>query len=482
MVNRPPNDPRYAPLQTQPKRPRPLDGEQIYVNEGQFLNQGHYENAEQVHHQIDQDLNSPYPPSQPDYGAVQPQAADHHGSGQRQSQAQGHGQAQGQGQAQGHGQAQGQGHLRQEFVQGSEYQQPPSDQNPPFASPQAHALGEQVIEDENPKSGVGSIATFGNSLANKNRAPSKLSPIIPRDSIIGKSILFIIVAMCFLASLSIVFLLLVQSSVDGWTSDIGKQATVQILPSPERDVDADIATALKIIRATNGIALAEPLTKNETAKLLEPWIGDGIIGQDANNNDISILDELPIPALIALEFIAGHNVDLNLLDVALKSAIPGASVDDHKKWLSHLSSIGNILKISAFAVLALVIGITITIIVFATDAALNSNKTSIEILFLVGAEEGFITKEVRYHFLWLGLKAGVFGAFICIAFILLLGLVVNIIYAAQFDNLAAARILFGQVTLSPYQYLYLLLVPLFTTIIAGITVHLSARKIINTLH
>ncbi|NRA89055.1 MAG: hypothetical protein HRU28_17095, partial [Rhizobiales bacterium] len=312
--------------------------------------------------------------------------------------------------------------------------------------------------------------------------PSKLSPIIPRDTIIGKSILFIIIAMCFLAGLAIVSLLLVQSSVDGWTRDIGKQATVQIIPSPERNSDDDMKTALEIIRATKGIAQAEPLTKNETAKLLEPWIGDGIIGQDLEGNEISILDELPIPAIIAIEFSATESVNLNQLNAALKSAVPGSSVDDHKRWLSHLSSIGNILKISAYAVLFLVAGITVTIIIFATDAALNSNKISIEILFLVGAEESFITKEVRHHFLMMGLKAGVIGALICMAFILLLGLMINIIYASQFDNLAAARILFGQIALSPYQYLYLIIVPIFATLISGITVHLTTKKIINQMH
>lgn len=406
--------------------------EQVYVNDGQYLNQGYYEDplpsAEQV---------QPYDENIEQYDD-------------------------------------GHGYLRPEFVQGNEYQQ-------------YHEIESDEVEapneiEEVAVAGVGAITTFGNQEAPVANTPRPLSPIIPRDTIIGKSILFIIIAMCFLASLSIVALLLVQSSVDSWTADIGKQATVQIIPNPERDIDADIATALQIIRATSGVMQAEPLTKNETGKLLEPWIGDGIIGNDADGNAISILDELPIPALIALEFDPNQTVDLNLLDISLKAAIPGISVDDHKKWLSHLSSIGNILKISAFAVLFLVIGITVTIIIFATDAALNSNKSSIEILFLVGAEESFITKEVRQHFLWLGLKAGAIGAIICIAFILLLGLLINIIYAAQFDNLAAARILFGQITLSPYQYLYLILVPTFTTIIAGVTVHMAARKIINRMH
>lgn len=445
MVNRPPkNNPYDAPAHA-PNHPSQHD--QRYINDGQYLNQGYYEDvpSEQDAHNQDQEHTEQDQYIEPSF---EPGLAPNPDSNQ--------------------------GYLRPEFVQGHEYQQ--YHETDPALETEAH------FTDEDPEQSVGTITTFGNQDPPAPKAPSKLSPIIPRGTIIGKSILFIIIAMCFLASLSIVSLLLVQSSVDGWTADIGKQATVQIIPSPERNLEADIATALNIIRATNGITRAESLTKNETGKLLEPWIGDGIIGKDADNNDISILDELPIPALIALEFDTKQTVDLNLLDISLKAAIPNISVDDHKKWLSHLSSIGNILKISAFAVLSLVIGITITIIIFATDAALNSNKGSIEILFLVGAEESFITKEVRYHFLWLGLKAGIIGAAICIAFILLLGLFINIVYAAQFDNIAAARILFGQITLSPYQYLYLLFVPIFATIISGTTVHIEAKKIINRMH
>lgn len=470
MVNRPPHnghDARFDdrddrdkqreldPRQDRRQNPR---ADQRYVNDGQFLSQGYYEEVAQPTYGE--------PPhdefAEPEFN--QNELSGDEFSGAEYTEAENH---------------EASGYLRPEFVQGNEYQQyhevsggilNPSEPDP-----------NQVVEDA-PAQVVGAITTFGNQEKPVVNTPNKLSPIIPRDTIIGKSILFIIIAMCFLASLSIVSLLLVQSSVDGWTADIGKQATVQIISNPERDVDADVATALEIIRATSGVAQAEALTKNETGKLLEPWIGDGIIGKDADNNDISILDELPIPALIAIEFESDQVVNLKLLDISLKAAIPGISVDNHKKWLSHLSSIGSILKVSAFAVLFLVIGITISIIVFATDAALNSNKSSIEILFLVGAEESFITKEVRYHFLWLGLKAGAIGAAICIAFILLIGLLINIIYAAQFDNLAAARILFGQITLSPYQYLYLLLVPIFATIIAGATVHLSAQKIINKMH
>ncbi|MBL1240208.1 MAG: hypothetical protein COB13_000015 [OCS116 cluster bacterium] len=455
MANRPPHNGHDMPLDDQDRgreadrrqdRRQDQQQDRRYVNDGQYLNQGYYEDtAQPIYEDAPVDEFNPH-----EAEFVEPALEDHEASG----------------------------YLRPEFVQGNEYQQYHETNIgilPEEADPN------QVIEEEAVQ-GVGAIATFGSQEKPVSNGPDKLSPIIPRDTIIGKSILFIIIAMCFLASLSIVSLLLVQSSVDGWTADIGRQATVQIIPNPERDVDADVATALEIIRATNGVAQAEALTKNETGKLLEPWIGDGIIGKDADDNDISILDELPIPALIAIEFVPDQVVNLNLLDISLKAAIPGISVDDHKKWLSHLSSIGSILKISAFAVLFLVIGITVTIIVFATDAALNSNKSSIEILFLVGAEESFITKEVRYHFLWLGLKAGAIGALICIGFILLVGLLINIIYASQFDNLAAARILFGQITLSPYQYIYLLLVPIFATLISGFTVHLAAKRIINRMH
>lgn len=446
MVNKPPKDYPYEPQDDASARqgdphaaPLSQPISQRYVNDGQFLNQGYYEEAAPV------DVEPSVQQGEYEYDYVDSDLVDENA-----------------------------GYLRPEFVQGNEYQH--------YHDETIEEIEAQPAEDIVEAGAVGAITTFGNQEAPIANAPTSLSPIIPRGTIIGKSILAIIIAMCFLASLAIVSLILVQSSVDGWTADIGRQATVQIIPSPERDLDSDIQTALQIIRATSGIAQAEPLTKNETGKLLEPWIGDGVIGKDADNNDISILDELPIPALIAIEFSPDTVADLNLLDISLKAAVPGISVDDHKKWLSHLSSIGNILKIAAFAVLLLVIGITVTIIIFATDAALNSNKSSIEILFLVGAEESFITKEVRHHFLLLGLKAGVIGAAICVLFILALGLLINLIYAAQFDNLAAARILFGQITLSPYQYLYLLLVPLFATAIAGVTVHLSAKRIINKMH
>ena len=229
MVNRPPHNGQDVPFDDQDaprQQDRHMSQDRRYVNDGQYLNQGYYEEAAQVNY-VDEPLD--------EYAEPEFTAPENH---------------------------EGTGYLRPEFVQGNEYQQY-HETSAGVLSPEEPDPN-QVIEDV-AEQGVGAITTFGNQDAPITHVPDKLSPIIPRDTIIGKSILFIIIAMCFLASLSIVSLLLVQSSVDGWTADIGKQATVQIIPDPERDVDADVATALEIIRATSGVAQAEALTKMKQA-------------------------------------------------------------------------------------------------------------------------------------------------------------------------------------------------------------------------
>src|SRR5258707_12830445 len=111
-----------------------------------------------------------------------------------------------------------------------------------------------------------------------------LSPIVPRGSIAGRALVGVVAIMTFRASMTTGAVLLVSASAAEWQSEVASEITIQVRPSPGRDIDRDAAAVAEALRAQPGIAEIRPFTKDEAAQLLEPWLGTGLS-----------LDELPVP-------------------------------------------------------------------------------------------------------------------------------------------------------------------------------------------
>ena len=71
------------------------------------------------------------------------------------------------------------------------------------------------------------------------------------------------------------------------------------MPAPGRDLDATVDKAAAVARAFPGIGEVRVYSKEESAKLLEPWLGSGLT-----------LDKLPVPRLIVMKIAAGAAPDL----------------------------------------------------------------------------------------------------------------------------------------------------------------------------
>ena len=102
------------------------------------------------------------------------------------------------------------------------------------------------------------------------------APIVPKDSIAGRSLTAVVAIMTFLASLTTGVAMLVVSAASDWQSEVSREVTIQVRPVPGRNIDADVRAASDIARATPGIADIGAFTKEESARLVEPWLGSGL--------------------------------------------------------------------------------------------------------------------------------------------------------------------------------------------------------------
>jgi cell division transport system permease protein len=224
------------------------------------------------------------------------------------------------------------------------------------------------------------------------------SPIVPRASISGRALVAVVAIMTFLASITTGAVLLVSASATEWQSDIASEITVQVRPQAGRNLDRDVASVVEAVRAQPGIVEAKPFSKEESASLLEPWLGSGLA-----------LDELTVPRLIVARVGPGAALDLAGLRGRVTQAAPNASVDDHRAWIERMRSMSGATVAAGLGILALVIVATIISVSFATRGAMAANRPIVEVLHFVGAGDRYIADRFFRHFLLLGLEGGVIG-------------------------------------------------------------------------
>ncbi len=225
-----------------------------------------------------------------------------------------------------------------------------------------------------------------------------LSPIVPRASIAGRALVAVVAIMTFLASITTGAVLLVSASAAEWQSEVASEITIQVRPVAGRDLERDAAAAAEAMRSQPGIVEVKPFSKDESAKLLEPWLGSGLS-----------LDDLPVPRVIVARLQPGTVLDLAALRARVTQAAPSASVDDHRAWIERMRSMTGATVLAGIGILALVIIATIISVSFATRGAMAANRPIVEVLHFVGAGDTYIANRFLRHFLRLGLEGGVIG-------------------------------------------------------------------------
>ena len=235
--------------------------------------------------------------------------------------------------------------------------------------------------------------------------------VMPAAGATGMSLMLVVAAMCFLASLALGAALSVGGKAREWTNDLSGSLTVEIKPSREMEPEEQVDAVLGVLSRTKGVLSATPLSLDDTAALLEPWLGGEVLAGD-----------LPLPRLVDIAIDGDAPPDLSALAIDIAAAAPGAALATHRQWRSEIVSAARSAEWLAYGVLALVAATTIAIVVFATRAGLSANRDVVEVLHLIGARDGFIASEVQRHFLHLGFRGGLIGAGLGAGAFLMLGL------------------------------------------------------------
>ncbi len=291
------------------------------------------------------------------------------------------------------------------------------------------------------------------------------TPIVPKSSIAGHALVAVVAIMTFLASLTLGAVILVHAQAGEWESDVAREMTIQVRPMRGRNLDADVARAADIARNVAGIDSVRIYSKEESAALLEPWLGSGLRVED-----------LPVPRIIVLRIGSAPQPDLQQMRTLLKEQAPSASLDDHRGWIDRMRTMSQTAVMGGIAILILVFVATVLSVTFATRGAMAANRPIIEVLHFIGAKDSYIAWNFQQHFLWLGLKGGAIGGGAAIVLFVVAGLLSDrLLGTAGGDQVSA---LFGSFSLGFAGYFAVIFLVI---LVAAVTAWASRRTVTQTL-
>lgn len=288
----------------------------------------------------------------------------------------------------------------------------------------------------------------------------RTEPLLPDAGAAGGPLTAVIAVMSFLAALALASFLFIAAAANEWTGELQRGLTIQIKGPDAETIETQTEEALRILHTTEGVLEARALSTEESAKLLEPWLGKGNIG-----------DYLNIPALIEVRVDETLRRDLSLLRTRLEAAAPGAVLDDHGGWRKRLSAAAGSGQSIAFAIFLLILAAACAISIFAARAGLAANREIVSILHLVGATDAFVANQVQRRFLVLALRGSIAGLLLAV---LALGLTSLFLRAS-----GGSGGFLPELTLGPVFFSALLAVPIALCLVTAATARLAVLKTLS---
>jgi cell division transport system permease protein len=302
----------------------------------------------------------------------------------------------------------------------------------------------------------------------RNERKSTNTPVVPPDSVTGRSLTLVISIMCFLACLTAGTVYMINESASAWLKDIASEVTVQVEPRDDVDTEKTVTDVQSFIERQPGIARARALSLDDSAKLLEPWLGQS----DA-------LKALPLPRLIAIEIDRGAPPDIDALRTELGKQFQGVTLDDHRHWQAQIRTVTRSFALGGLGILLLVAAATTAIIISATRSSMASNREIVEVLHFVGATDRYIAREFEKHFLRLGIRAGLVGAVCAMAVFLSMSAIMGLLGGGDV-TVAEMHRLVGSGGLDLAGYVMLGLVVIIIAALCMLTSRFGVFRILNS--
>jgi cell division transport system permease protein len=220
---------------------------------------------------------------------------------------------------------------------------------------------------------------------------------------------WMVAPMVFLSAVALAAAFILHDLIKSWDRDVSGTLTVEVAVADGDAADAAepsrqrVERVLGLLRETPGIAEAHALSQEQLIALLTPWLGTS-----------DVLKDLPLPALIDVTVKSDAELDLAELSRKIGEAVPGASLDDHRRWLTRLIGLSRDVEALAIGIVTLIGSVTIATVYYATRTGMAIHRELIEVLHLIGAPDGYIADQFAHRAFVLGLRGGLLGLFLTV--------------------------------------------------------------------
>ncbi len=215
---------------------------------------------------------------------------------------------------------------------------------------------------------------------------------------------WLIAPMVFLSAVALAGAFILNGLIGRWDRDVSGTLTVEIAAAPGEASAAieptrqRVEQVIRILDGTPGIASARALSQEQLIALMAPWLGTS-----------DVLKDLPLPALIDVTVKEDADLDIDALAVKISKSVPGASLDDHRRWLDRLIGLSRSIEWLAIGIVTLIGLVTATTVYYATRTGMEIHREVIEVLHVIGAPDAYIAGQFAHRAFILGLKGGIVG-------------------------------------------------------------------------
>ena len=267
---------------------------------------------------------------------------------------------------------------------------------------------------------------------------------------------WVIAIMMFLMILAAAGGLGLAQAARGLGSDIADKLTIQIVEANPDAREVQTRAALRELSRMAEVRRVRRVPENELKALVEPWLG-----AEAANGDI------PLPAMIDVTLARAEAAQP--VRLAIGQVAPAARVDEHARSLAPLAGLIDALKWLAAGVVMLMATATAAVVVLASGGALNTHRSTIDVMHLLGATDLQIARIFQRRIAFDALFGGGVGLVAALVVLLLIG-----------TRLAAiGSELVGSIALPASGWIALLLLPLFGTVLAMTVTRFTVLRLLR---
>lgn len=210
--------------------------------------------------------------------------------------------------------------------------------------------------------------------------PSTPPVILPVTGLLGP-LPWVMAVMTMLAMLGLAAAMALAPAAGSLSAQIAGRATIQIVDADPLVRRAHVGAVRDALRDAPFVAKVRTVPEEELRAMAAQWLGDGI--QESG---------LPLPALIDVDLVetrgsAGRPSGLSRLRDAVQAVVPGARVIAHADWLGPVAGLMRAVGAIAAAAALLLMSIAVAVAVLSARSALSSQRSTIDVLHLVGATD-----------------------------------------------------------------------------------------------